>query len=107
MFQHSGLADKAGLASFLGEKIQEGKRQVFLIFPETASDTGDHILFRNSLTQLSCQGAECLEPAFADNTIRFFGYNAEMPGNFAVISRQGTVRKSVISFLAIAATLKE
>src|SRR5271166_2538313 len=106
-FQHPGLASKMSFVPIFCQEIQKGKGQVLLIFYETASDTGDHFLLGDGLAQLPGQGAQRLEPAFTDNAVGFFCYDAEKSGNFAVVSGQWTVRESVVSFLAISAALQE
>src|ERR1700689_1626515 len=107
MFRYSGLARQPGFVPIFCEEIQQRERQVLLILAETARDTRDHFLLGDRLAQLSCQGAQGLEPPLADHAVGFFGYYAQMPGNRAVVSSQRTVRKSVISLLTISAPLQK
>src|SRR5215469_18322792 len=69
--------------------------------------TVHYVLFGVSLVQFRRQRAQGIESAFANHSVSFLRYYAQVTVGFAVISEQRTVRKRVIRLFAVAAALQK
>src|SRR5215472_1717680 len=78
-----------------------------LILGKNANSAGDDFRIIAGLVELCRKRTKSIEPALADDPICFFGHNAEMSADPAVVSGKRTVGKSVVRLFAIAASLQE